>query len=334
MSAPARVVVAGAGIAGVSMARALARLGARVTMLAPPARGGASGTRGLDAGATARGAGILSTQFWDEALAPYALRSLRIVEGLARAGRLRLRRPGMAQIALSAREARKLEDLRRVRLSLGLPVREGLPRALRDSLAPAFLRRIVSATFAAEDSWLEAGELLSALAHDAGPRLRVETGRLGRGRREGLAVLALGASLRLPGTDRSRSVAASVRTPRRMPAMVHVLDTGFYGRPDGPGRAVVGDGEPPMRGARGVAGILGRPARSIRVWSGTCVMTADGRPLCGPTPDPRTWVLGGLGGDGLALAPALAEDLAAAMLGRRGAPGLSAFSLDRFRSRG
>ncbi len=315
------------------MARALGRLGARVTIVAPPSRGGPSGPRGLDAGATDRGAGILSTQFWDEVLAPYALRSLRIVEYLARAGRVHLGRTGMAQIALSEHEGRHLERLVRLRRALRVPIREGLPAPLRESLDPAFLRRIVSATFGVEDSWVEARPLLRALLREAGPGLRIEAGRAARRLGADLRVIATGASLGIPGGRARESVAWSLRAERAAPVIFHVLDSGLYGRPNGPGAAVVGDGIAPLRGARGHDALFGGAARVVRRWSGRCVMTGDGRPSCGIAPDGRTWLLGALGGDGLAIAPALAEDLAANVLGRRGAPDLSAFALDRFSRR-
>ena len=171
-----KIAIVGAGIAGLSVARALLLRGAKPVVVA------------RDHGATARGAGIVCAQMWDRALLPLARRGQEIVASL-----VPVHRVGMAQIALSRATAKLVAKL------------EGrdVPPALERVFRPEFARRIVRASFSPAEFWIENAALIRAmtrgltlvprLPRDA-DRVVVATASVGRPER---AVLAR-ASLRAP----------------------------------------------------------------------------------------------------------------------------------------
>jgi glycine/D-amino acid oxidase-like deaminating enzyme len=265
------------------------------------------------------GAGVVSTQFWDETLRPLGLRSRAIVDE-----RVGLRRCGVAQVALSARSATVLARLR--------GGRDGLPRALRAAFAPAFRRRIVAARFEPGDGWVVTGSLLRAFRRRT-RRVRARFLGVSKGVVETTAgaiaadrvVLALGAGAALPGVALRRAEAVSARLS--LPAAFHVLDGGLYARPAG-AACVAGDGDAPWEGgdpercapsregtaaiARALERAFGRPVRTTPLSAGVLAFTRSRRPLLSRSGD--VWTLTGLGGDGLSLAPALGERVAAEVL--------------------
>jgi glycine/D-amino acid oxidase-like deaminating enzyme len=289
-------VIVGAGIAGLSVARALVDRGLRPTVVAP------------DHGHTARGAGIVSAQFRDADLRALALRSRELVAALVHVDRI-----GHAQVATSARGARALEGLD--------DVEDALPPALAGTLDPAFRRRIVRAVFAPDDLRIDVHALLAALGR--GSRRVQERVRSARGgvvvtprRRIDADVVVLAPGPSAGGLVRGLGLvlrpARVARTRLALPAMLHHVESGLYARPDGTGHALVGDGSHAAV-RRGVAQIFGGPRACVPLLGGTTAHTADGRPVLRRL-DGRTWVLAGLGGDGLALGPALGERVAALLL--------------------
>jgi sarcosine oxidase subunit beta len=309
-------VIVGAGLAGLSVSHALVRRGVTPLVVAP------------DHGESACGAGILSLQFWDRALGPLARRSREIVRGL-----VPVHRCPMAQIALGDRTARRLDAIE--------GAREGLPRGLAARLAPAFRRRIARAVHSRDDLWVRPAVLLRALGRGARrvrARVRaIEAGRVRTDRGSFEAeriVLAAGPwTPRLaPGLGLERRRAQLARVEVALPAMLHVLDTGLYLRPDGAGGALAGDGdaawrgEPDARSARATArflarlrrelgGVLGAAPRVVGAGGGVILRTRDRRPVARRL-GPALWVVTGFGGDGLPLAPAVGERVADALLDR------------------
>lgn len=264
-----KVVIAGAGIAGLSVARALVARGIRPTVVA------------LDHGATAAGAGIVSAQFWDPELRAWARRSQRIIRSL-----IPVHVCGMAQVALSAETARQVERLG------GRPLPEGWFPMLR----------IEAASYSPEEFWVDNRSLLRAF----GRGVRLVRARIRRVQPtcvltdRGLieadrVVVAMGAAT--PGVRVKRQRTRLVRVRAQIPTMLHVLDTGLYLRPEG--RTVLaGDGDP-------------RQAIEVR---GRARLVSEGVVAMSRRPIVRfrngMWWMTGFGGDGLALAPALGEEIA------------------------
>jgi glycine/D-amino acid oxidase-like deaminating enzyme len=311
-----RVVVVGAGVAGLSVARALLARGARPFVV------------GLDGGATAAGAGIVSDQFWDPVLRPLARRGARILESL-----VPVERAGMALIATSDRTAERLAPLR------GL--RGALPARLRAPFRPEFLRRVVRVAWSSYPFWIRNADVLRALARG----LRVRRERVLAVRSDAVRTnrgwIAADAVVVAAGAWTSRLVPAvrgglevrrtqTCRAAARLPSMLYVLDSGLYGRPDARG-AVVGDGDrrvvgtAPAPGAateafatrmRAALGEVLRDVGAVRPWrSGPLLTTPSRRPLAERVDG--VWVLAGFGGDGLPLAPAFGEALAVRVLAER-----------------
>lgn len=296
-----RVVIVGAGLAGRSAAHALLARGVRPTVLAP------------DRGDSAFGAGILSAQFGDADLRAAARRSARIVAGLVPVNRC-----GHAQIATTVRGARTLDGL--------VDVRPSMPRALERALAPEYRRRIVRAVFAREDLCLDVERLLRVLGQGArflrGRALALRDGavlRDGRAIEADRVLVACGAaSPRLVGgalLRLERRPARRARVDVALPAMLHVVESGFYARPAAAG-AIAGDGsiEAIRREARRV---FGSAVRCRADGGGATLHARDGRPVLRRVSE-TTWVLTALGGDGLALGPAFGEKAAEALLGAAG----------------
>jgi glycine/D-amino acid oxidase-like deaminating enzyme len=308
-----RVVVVGAGIAGISVARALVARGCRPTVVAP------------DHGFTPSGAGIVSEQFADPLLAARARRSAEVLRRSVTAHAC-----PMAQIALSGRSAGSLGGIE--------GSRPGLPAALRRDLAPDFLGRIARAVWSPRTFWVAPREVLRAFARGS----RIVRARV-RAVREGLVetdrgaipadavVVANGVWARrlLPDLRFELRRAQTARARGAISAMFHVLDTGLYARPDGR-FLLAGDGDarwsagPGPRASAVTRGFLVETAGALRRTLRACgpprpgraglvAMTADRRPIVGRRGG--VWVACAFGGDGLALAPAFGEEVAGEILG-------------------
>jgi glycine/D-amino acid oxidase-like deaminating enzyme len=337
------ILIVGAGIAGLSIARGLLLQGCKkLTVLAPPAGDGR-----VEHGFTSSGAGIVSGQFWDENLAAVAKRSFGILNDLIAGSRIRAHRIGMAQIALSNRTAGMLKRLEAIRLQLDWPMSSGLPLSL--GFAQKFRRSIVHATFATDDLWLDPVALTKALCKgirivkDRLVEIRNARGMIhavtGRGViKSDLLILSTGVWT----GDFVRDIRKSMVVYKSQVAlfkvagiryMFHVLDTGIYSRPHSTSSILVGDGDVlwnkscSEEAARSmddfwqagtreqIAEIFGRRPEMGKGWAGLVAMTKSGRPLVRPLDKSRrVWLFTGFGGNGLALAPALGEQLATQIL--------------------
>ncbi len=258
------VAIVGAGIAGLSVAHALLRRGVRPVVHA------------RDHGATARGSGIVSAQFWDRTLLPLALRSREIIASL-----VPVHRVGMTQIALSRRTAREV-----ARLGGAEP-----PAALLRCMRPSFVDRIQRASFSRDEFWVDSAALIEALSRGVTivRSMRIRAARV---------VLATGAST--PGARVER--AALARASVRVPTMFHVLDTGLYMRDDLAGDTTIANIRRCMHETLGASVCFLRAGR----------VAMKRRPIVRRRGD--TWTVGGFGGDGLALAPAIGEQIAESLL--------------------
>ncbi len=301
-----KVVVVGAGIAGLAVARALASRGVRPVVVA------------RDGGATAAGAGIVTTQFWDPVLRPYARRGARILEDS-----VPVERCGMALVSLSERTAARLEPL-------GGSGR--LPAALRSVLREDFLRRVARVAWSPQPFWVRNEDVRRAFSRGLRVLRRRVLGveadcvRTDRGAlRADHVVLAGGAWTRslVPEVALEVRRTQTAKAQVGLRAMLYVLDTGLYGRPDGRG-AIVGDGDVRLRRAPRASGPstegfarrmrrmlleMFRSVGPVRPWrSGPLGMTPTRRPIVARIRD--VWVVTGFGGDGLVLAPAFGEEVA------------------------
>lgn len=333
-----------------AVARALALKGcSKVQVLALPTDLG----KGLDSGFTARGAGIVSGQFWDRDLAKLAQRSFKIIKEFVDRSGLKVHRVGMAQIALSANHAKTLDRLIKIRSELNWPIQDVLPKPFNERFSPKFRRRIVHATFASDDLWLDPVELARTLRISARTVSFVPAHVREIKKARGLVhmitdrgvlkadrvVLTTGVWLKelVPNLIKARiSVHKSQVAIFRVSSvrsMFHILDTSLYSRPCNASTILIGDGDSLWKGrasspeaslperkweskaALQVKYLFGEGSTLEKGWAGLVAMTRDGQPIIGPVDSAhKIWMLTGLGGDGLALAPALGEKLALWML--------------------
>ena len=209
---------------------------------------------------------------------------------------------------------------------------------LAREFAPGFRRRIVHASYSREAFWVDNAKLLAALGRGS-RRMRARVLSLDpasvtteRGRIAANAVVvAAGAWTRqlLPRVRLELRRAALASIDARLPAMFHVLDSGLYARPDGDGQALVGDGDAPWRArpqaraalaprefvrvtAQRMSQILGRSVSTRGIRAGLVAQTRSGKPVAERVRG--VWVLAGFHGDGLVLAPGLAESMAEQIL--------------------
>lgn len=300
-----KVVICGMGIAGLSVAYALTKLGIEPVVI------------GADHGSTASGAGVVSAQFWDRELAPYAKRSQEILSGLVEVNRC-----GMTQIALSQETAALLARIE--------GVSTGLPRELESELSARFRDRIEGATYSEHDFWVDNHALLSALK--SGSRLvQAHILEIGQGFvrtdcgefQADCLVLAMGAKM---DDAIERRASRLARSSARLSSMFHILDSGVYARPDA-GGLIAGDGDelwpdpdlPPAASPDFLAGlekelaeVLPTPAGLTGAGAGVLSFTASGHPIVRPAG--KNWLIHAFGGDGLALAPAMAEQVARSII--------------------
>lgn len=218
-----RVIIAGAGIAGLSVAHALIALGVRPLLIA------------RDHGATINGAGIVSSQFWDRELLPYAKRSQQIIRGL-----VPVHQCGMAQIALSEQTRALLEQIEEPQ--------QPLPADVQSTFSKSFARQIEHAVFSPHDFWVSNHELLCALSKNC-DLVSAEI----QGIEEGAVITEKGTFSGDHVVVALGSESTQIEIKRismlggfdcRLPCIMHVMDTGVYLRPESE-RSLVGDGDAP-----------------------------------------------------------------------------------------
>jgi len=320
-----RVLVYGAGIAGLTAALELARAGARVEVADP---------RGPGAGATSRAAGIVTLQM-PGALEEWAMEAIEAYTRLGAARRVH-------GVVVAPRPC--VERLLSERL-----VASGLAGGLTASEAS----RLVGHEVRVPEGWgaaytldalVDVGGLVSALT----ARLEALGVSLGRrapspyeaslGGYDAVVVAAgawtpavLGVEPReIAGSSLYNCEASSVALPEgsRQEAILYV-ESGVdaaYSVPEAPGRAIVGDGpnnviESPLDAAPtpgAVYQVLETLAEAAPAyldayptasWAAPCLITGDGLPAVGEWVE-GIYILAGLDGYGLMAAPALARLLA------------------------
>lgn len=367
----ADVVVIGAGVVGLSAARALAARGARVEVVE---------SRAVGAEASSAAAGMLAPQaeaHEGSPLLPLALRARD--RHLTLAAELRretgvdvgLSETGLLEVAFTSDDERALSARGAWQRAQGLPV-EVLDAAEVRALEPAVAGSVRGGLSLAGDRRLDSRSLVRALAASASALgVRIVTGRpvaglaSSGGRVTGvhvggttvaapLVVNAAGAwAGELAGDPapppvepvRGQLVAFDVTPPllRRVLASPRGY---LVPRPDG--RLVAGstaervgfDRSVTAAGLRAVIEIALElapslaDARVVDAWAGLRPGTPDGLPVIGPGALAGLWHAGGLYRNGILLGPLVGELVAALCCGESVGSDLAAFAPDRFAAAG
>jgi sarcosine oxidase subunit beta len=337
----ARVVVAGAGAIGASIAYHLALRGADSVVLAEVGE--------IAGGATGKAMGGVRQQFTTEAEVRLARASVRLFREL---GAPLFEQVGYLFLATSERGLVELEQRRELQASLGVPV---------ESVDPSFVSGlrvddVLGATICREDGIADpAGvthELVrraAALGVDVRERtdaLSIEGGTLVVACGVQSPVLAARRGVELPIRPLVRQLAdigPVSGVPVDLPMTIE--ENGFhFRRVGGDGlRLAMGERELRWEGPEEVRDDLveewrerlasrfpqasGAPLR--RAWAGFYDMTPDAHPVIGPVAD-GVYATCGFSGHGFMQSPAVGDAVAAELLGDAPPYDLSAYRLDRF----
>jgi len=339
----ARLVVAGAGAIGASIAYHLARAGARDVVLAD--------TGEIAGGATGRAMGGVRQQFTTQAEVRLVQASVRLFEEL---GAPLFQPVGYLFLATTEAGLGELEERHGVQVALGVPVERvdaGFVRGLR-------VDDVLGAVICREDGIADPVGVTHELVRRAaalGVEVREHTDALGL---DGdLLVVATGASSR--DVAAARGVDLPVRPlvrqladvgpvealPPELPMTIE--ETGFHFRSVGADRLRLAMGESEARWdgpavvrdelvedwrrrlAHRYPSAAGAPV--VRAWAGLYDMTPDAHPIIGPVGE-DLYAVCGFSGHGFMQAPAVGAAVAAELLGESPLVDLTSYRLERFES--
>ena len=338
----ARLVVAGAGAIGASIAYHLALAGADDVVLAD--------TGEIAGGATGKAMGGVRQQFTTEAEVRLAQASVRLFEEL---GAPLFEQVGYLFLATTEPGLAELEARREVQLTLGVPVERvdaSYVRGLR-------VDDVLGAVICREDGIADPAGVTRELVRRAaaqGVEVLEQTDALGLD--ADVLVVACGASsaevaatrgVELPVRPLVRQLAdvgPVAGLPPDLPMTIE--ENGFHFRPAGGGlRLAMGepelrwDGPPDVRDdlvadwrerlAYRYPGAAGAPL--VRAWAGFYDMTPDVHPIIGAVAD-GVYVACGFSGHGFMQSPAVGAAVAAELLGQTPPFDLTPYRLDRFES--
>jgi sarcosine oxidase, subunit beta len=334
----ARIVVAGAGAAGASVAYHLAELGAEEVVLCD------SGS--VAGGATAKAMGGVRQQFSTEAEVRLAQSSIRFFEEL---GAPYFHQVGYLFLATTPDGLRRLEQRAELQQSLGVPVeRAEVPAAVRaddvlgafacwqDGLAdpPAVAREVVRR---AVERGVEVRENTDATA------LAADAFVIACGPWSGEVAKSVGAELPIRPLARQLLETTPLDVPEDLPMTVEE-ETGFHFRRRGD-RLVIAMADPEPRWgfdeivdeslfddrlARLRSRFAGAAGAEIaRGWAGLYDMTPDAHPILGRVAD-GIYAACGFSGHGFMQSPAVGRAVAEEVLGLAPTFDLSPYRLDRF----
>jgi len=338
----ARVVVAGAGATGASIAYNLALLGAEDVVLADP--------RGVAGGSTSRAMGGVRQQFSTAAEVRLAQASIRFFADL---GAPLFRQVGYLFIATTEQGLAALEERRELQESLGVPVERVDPR----EVTGLFADDVLGAVTCREDGVADPSGVCREVVRRAA--------ELGVDVREGVDAVEVGGDvLVIAAGPWSRDVAGRVGVdlpirplcrqlvdtepvdglPASLP-MVIEAETGFHFRRTPAGGLRLAMGEEVSRWGfetevdeRLVDDWLARLARRYppaagiavtRAWAGLYDMTPDAHPILGWGGD-GVYAACGFSGHGFMQSPAVGRAVAEEVLHRESELDLSPFRLGRF----
>lgn len=328
------IAILGGGIAGAALARALALRGARDVVVFdphPPATG-----------STGRAAGGFRTQFTSKLNIDLALASRPFF--VERAAQIGFRPVGYLFVAEDAQSARELERRAALQIAAGLPITHPDPASVAPFLDPS---GIVGANFCALDGTFSPPALLRRVieeAREAGASFRYESPV----RPEELAAevvvvaagvwsrevgAALGVDLAVEALERGVfQVAPGFPVPELTPFIIDA--TGGWAMRERGGRLLVMPPSDPANWEKLRAWLQRRmPAGAFEQpedhWTGNYEMTFDQHPLVGETSRRGVWACCGFSGHGVIHSPAVAESLAAMILGQTPPIDISAFDPQR-----
>ena len=337
----ARIVVAGAGAIGASIACHLGARGARDVVLCD--------TAVIASGATGKAMGGVRQQFSTEAEVRLARRSIRFFEGL---GPPLFEQVGYLFLATSEAGVAELEQRRRLQLELGVPVERVDPASVGGLRTDDVLAGTICREDGVADPAAVTYELVRrAAAHGVDVRERTDAREL----EADVVVLASGASspevavhfgIELPVRPLVRQlvdVGPLEDLPRDLPMTVE-LETGFhFRRVDSRLRLAMAEPRPRWGDREEVAEELvedwrrrlahryprASAAPVARAWAGLYDMTPDAHPIIGWVGD-GVYAACGFSGHGFMQAPAVGEAAAAELLGEEPDVDLSPYRLERF----
>jgi sarcosine oxidase, subunit beta len=337
----ARVVVAGAGAIGASIAYHLAQRGADDVVLADVGE--------IAGAATGKAMGGVRQQFTTEAEVRLAQASVRLFQEL---GAPLFEQVGYLFLATTPAGLAELEQRRVVQASFGVPV-ENVDASYVEGLR---VDDVLGATICREDGIADPAGVTRELVRRAaalGVEVREQTEALDLD--ADTLVVACGAYS--PGVARARGVELPVRPLVRQLADVGpvenlpadlpmtIEENGFHFRRVGTDALRLAMGEPELRwdGPADVRTDLvedwrerlalrypraaGAPVR--RAWAGFYDMTPDAHPIIGPVAD-GVYAACGFSGHGFMQSPAVGDAVAAELLGETPPSDLSPYRLDRF----
>ena len=337
----ARLVVAGAGAVGASIAYHLALAGADDVVLADAGE--------VAGGATGKAMGGVRQQFSTEAEVRLARASVRLFREL---GEPLFQQVGYLFLATTPSGLEELEARRELQASLGVPVERAdasLVRGLR-------VDDVLGAVICREDGVADPAGVTRELVRRAaalGVEVRERTDALELEAQT--LVIACGASS--PEVAAARGVAVPVRplvrqladvgpvanVPSDLPMTVE--ESGFHFRQVGEARLRLAMGELEARWDGPVAvrddlvedwrarlahrypAATGAPV--VRAWAGLYDMTPDAHPIIGPVGE-GVYLACGFSGHGFMQAPAVGAAVAAELLGESPPVPLEPYRLDRF----
>ena len=337
----ARVVVAGAGAIGASIAYHLALRGADDVVLADVGE--------IAGGATGKAMGGVRQQFTTEAEVRLAQASVRLFTEL---GAPLFEQVGYLFLATTERGLSELEERRAVQAALGVPV-ERVDAAFIDGLRTD---DVLGATVCREDGIADptgvTRELVRRAAavgvdvreHTDALTLEGETLVVACGAQSAEVAAARGVELPVrPLVRQLADVGPVAGVPAALPMTIE--ENGFHFRRVGTDglRLAMGEPQPRWDGPEQVRDDLvddwrrrlahrypaaaGVPLR--RAWAGFYDMTPDAHPIIGPVAD-GVYAACGFSGHGFMQSPAVGDAVAAELLGEQPPFDLSPYRLDRF----
>src|SRR2546421_7003374 len=328
------ITILGGGIAGASLARALAVRGYRDVVVFDP--------RPAASGSTGKATGGFRTQFTGKINIELSLASRPFF--VARAERIRFQPTGYLYLAADKGVAEELRRRAELQVAAGLPITHPDPA----SLLPFFdTTGIIAANYCSLDGTYHPPSILHLLieeAREAGAEFHYECEAQPQDLDAEIVVIACG--IWSPQVGASLGVQLAVEPVERgvfqvkpITALPHnfpetlAVDAGWAMRERDGRLLITFPGDPHDWETIRVWLTQRIPLAAVDQpedhWTGFYEMTPDEHPLIGETARPGIWASCGFSGHGVMHAPAVAESLAAIILGPAPPGGISAFSAVR-----